>query len=182
MMPPMTVRTEYRSDTGLTTGCSTWGTWTLLQRRRLSSETSCFLMTSCALRANTEQIMQHEMNCLLRLRGRTYRQLTTWPTIQGSKLLRVLHIDTEVNNKIAKASVAFGSLHENVWERIAISLTTKLKVYRAAVLITLLPLHARPGLCTADAYTPSSSIISTCAASVDFSTSDDRTNILTRCS
>ena len=108
-MPSMTAKTEDRSYTGLTTGCSTSGAWRLLQRRRPSSETSCFLMTRCALSGSTEQIMQHGMNCLcqgcdnsawpkrlkscislylesltrnhtLRLRVRTYRQLTTSPT------------------------------------------------------------------------------------------------------
>ena len=46
--------------------------------------------------------------------------------------------NTEVNNRIAKASVAFGRLRENVWERIAIGVSTKLKVYHAVVLTTLL--------------------------------------------
>lgn len=39
----------------------------------------------------------------------------------------MVYIDTEVNNRIGKASVAFGSLCENVWEWRDISLTTKLK-------------------------------------------------------
>ena len=40
--------------------------------------------------------------------------------------------------------------------------------------------HVRPELCTADTYTPTSSIISTWAISADFSTLDGRTKILTR--
>ena len=59
-------------------------------------------------------------------------------TYQGSTLSRVVHIDTEDNNRIAKASVAFGRLREYVWERIAIRLSTKLKVYHAVLLITLI--------------------------------------------
>ena len=77
-------------------------------------------------------------NHTLRLRGRTYRQLTTSPTYQGNTLSRVVHVDVKVNNSIVKASVAFGRLRENVCERIAISISTKLKVYRAVLLITLL--------------------------------------------
>ena len=57
-------------------------------------------------------------------------------TYLGSTLSKVVHIDTEVNNRIAMASVTFGRLRENVWERIAIRLSTKLKVYHAVVLTT----------------------------------------------
>ena len=38
----------------------------------------------------------------------------------------------------AKASLAFGRLHTNVWERNGIKLDTKLKVYKAVVLPALL--------------------------------------------
>lgn len=59
-------------------------------------------------------------------------------TYLGSILSRAVNIDAEVNNRIAKASAAFGRLRENVWERRGLSLTTKLKVYCAVVLTTLL--------------------------------------------
>ena len=59
-------------------------------------------------------------------------------TYLGSTLSRVVNIDSEVKNRIAKASSAFGRLRENVWERRGLSLTTKLKVYQAVVLTTLL--------------------------------------------
>ena len=49
-----------------------------------------------------------------------------------------MHIDDEVTPRTAKASVAFGGLHTNVWERNHIRLNTKLKVYKAVVLSTLL--------------------------------------------
>ena len=49
-----------------------------------------------------------------------------------------MHIDDEVTARIAKASVAFGRLHTNVWERYGIRLETKLKVYKVVVLPTLL--------------------------------------------
>ena len=59
-------------------------------------------------------------------------------TYLGSTLSRVVHIDDEINARIAKASAAFGRLHGNVWDRSGIRLDIKLKVYRAVVLPTLL--------------------------------------------
>ena len=59
-------------------------------------------------------------------------------TFLGSTLSRAVHIDDEVTGRIAKASVAFGRLRANVWERNGIKLDTKLKVYKAVVLPTLL--------------------------------------------
>ena len=49
-----------------------------------------------------------------------------------------MHTDDEVTARIAKASVAFGRLRANVWERNGIKLDTKLKVYKAVVLPTVL--------------------------------------------
>ena len=49
-----------------------------------------------------------------------------------------MHIDDEVIARTAKASVAFGRLREKVLERNEIRLDTKLKVYKASVLPTLL--------------------------------------------
>ena len=49
-----------------------------------------------------------------------------------------MHIDDEVNASIAKASAAFGQLCGSVWDRGGIKLNTKLKVYKAVVLPTLL--------------------------------------------
>ena len=59
-------------------------------------------------------------------------------TYLGSTLSRAVHIDDEVTARAAKASVAFGRLRTNVWERNGIRLDTKLKVYKAVVLPTLL--------------------------------------------
>ena len=56
----------------------------------------------------------------------------------GNTLSRSTNIDAEDTNRIAKASSAFGKLKESGWERRGISLRTKVKVYRAAVLTTLL--------------------------------------------
>ena len=59
-------------------------------------------------------------------------------TYLGSTLSRSANIDAEVNNRIAKASAAFGRLRCKVWERDGITLDTKLKVYRAIVMPSLL--------------------------------------------
>ena len=59
-------------------------------------------------------------------------------TYLGSTLSRAVHIDDEVTARIAKASVAFGRLRAKIWERNGIKLDTKLKVYKAVVLPTLL--------------------------------------------
>ena len=59
-------------------------------------------------------------------------------TYLGSTLSRCVHIDDEINARIAKASSTFGRLRSTVWERKGVSLSTKLSVYRAIVLTTLL--------------------------------------------
>ena len=59
-------------------------------------------------------------------------------TYIGTTLSRVVHIDDEGNARIAKASAAFGRLRGSVWDRSGIRLDTKLKVYNAVVLPTLL--------------------------------------------
>ena len=59
-------------------------------------------------------------------------------TYLGSTLAQNANIDTEINNRIAKASVSFGRLRKNVWDRRGLSLSTKMKVYNAVVVTTLL--------------------------------------------
>ncbi|XP_016345583.1 uncharacterized protein LOC107691490, partial [Sinocyclocheilus anshuiensis] len=59
-------------------------------------------------------------------------------TYLGSTFSRAVTIDIEVNCRIAKTSSTFGGLRTNVWDRRGISLATKLKVYRAVVLTTLM--------------------------------------------
>ena len=59
-------------------------------------------------------------------------------TYLGSTLTRNVVIDVEVNARLAKASAAFGRLHKNVWNRRGITLETKIKVYWAIILTTLL--------------------------------------------
>ena len=66
------------------------------------------------------------------------KQVVDTFTYLGSTLSRAVHIGDEVIARTAKASVAFGRLRTNVWERNGIRLDTKLKVYKAVVLPTLL--------------------------------------------
>nr|VZI12169.1 unnamed protein product [Spirometra erinaceieuropaei] len=56
----------------------------------------------------------------------------------GSTLSRNTKIDDEVANRISKASQAFGRLQHTVWNRHGLQLNTKLKMYKAVILPTLL--------------------------------------------
>nr|VZI35549.1 unnamed protein product [Spirometra erinaceieuropaei] len=56
----------------------------------------------------------------------------------GSTLSRTTKIDDEVANRISKASQAFGRLQNTVWNRHGHQLNTKLKMYKAVILPTLL--------------------------------------------
>ncbi|VDL87068.1 unnamed protein product [Schistocephalus solidus] len=56
----------------------------------------------------------------------------------GSKLSCNTRIDDEVAHRISKASQAFGRLQASVWNHHGFHLNTKLKMYKAVVLTTLL--------------------------------------------
>ena len=56
----------------------------------------------------------------------------------GSTLSKSIVMNDEVNTRLAKASAAFCRLNRIEWNRRSISEATKIKVYRAVVLITLL--------------------------------------------
>nr|VZI41720.1 unnamed protein product [Spirometra erinaceieuropaei] len=56
----------------------------------------------------------------------------------GSTLSHNTKIDDEVANSISKASQAFGRLRSSVWNRHGLQLSTKLKMYKAVILPTLL--------------------------------------------
>ena len=60
----------------------------------------------------------------------------------GSTLSTAVHIDDEVTARIAKASVAFGRVRGNVWDRSGIRLVTKLLYCQPFYM------HVRPGQCT----------------------------------
>ena len=59
-------------------------------------------------------------------------------TYLGSTISRNVNIDDEVTSRIAKASASFGRLRDKVWERRGLNTKTKLKVYKAVVLPSLL--------------------------------------------
>ncbi|BHF83235.1 hypothetical protein SprV_0802637700 [Sparganum proliferum] len=56
----------------------------------------------------------------------------------GSTLSHNTKIDDEVANRISKASKDFGRLQSTVWNRHGLQLSTKLKMYKAVILPTLL--------------------------------------------
>lgn len=59
-------------------------------------------------------------------------------TYLGSTLSQSANIDNEVSARLAKASAAFGRLTDKVWNRCGITIQTKLKVYKAVIIPTLL--------------------------------------------
>nr|VZI33076.1 unnamed protein product [Spirometra erinaceieuropaei] len=59
-------------------------------------------------------------------------------TYLGSTLSRTTKIDDEVARRISKASQAFGRLQSRIWNRHDLQLSTKLKMYKAVILPTLL--------------------------------------------
>ena len=70
-------------------------------------------------------------------------------TYLGSTRTSSAIIDAEAIHIIARASTAFVRLKDRVWERHGLRTETKLKVYRAIVLRSLLHHHARHGQFTA---------------------------------
>ena len=59
-------------------------------------------------------------------------------TYLGSTMSNTATIDDEINLRVARASASFGRLRERVWNRHGLSYETKLKVYHAVVLPSLL--------------------------------------------
>ena len=59
-------------------------------------------------------------------------------TYLGSVLTSDAQMDDDIKARISKASSAFGRLQERVWKPHGIRLQTKIKVYKAAILTTLL--------------------------------------------
>ena len=64
----------------------------------------------------------------IQVNGQTLQVVETF-TYLGSTHYHNATIDAEINNRISKASSAFGRLRKNIWQRRGISLTIKLKVY-----------------------------------------------------
>ena len=103
-----------------------------LQRDRFSSACDNFGLTISTKKTGVMfQPAPH-----IQVNGQTLQAVETF-TYLGSTLSCNATIDAVINNRISKASTAFGRLRKNVWERRGIGITTKLKVYRAVVLTTL---------------------------------------------
>ncbi|BHF60961.1 hypothetical protein SprV_0100393100 [Sparganum proliferum] len=73
----------------------------------------------------------------IRVNGTQLQVVENFPYL-GSTLSRNTKIDDEVANRISKASQAFGRLQSTVWNRHGLQLSTKLKMYKAVILPTLL--------------------------------------------
>jgi hypothetical protein len=74
---------------------------------------------------------------IIKVKDSTLQSVDTF-TYFGSTLSCWVCIEAEIDSCIAKASAAFSRLRTTVWERRGIKVTTKIKVYKAIVLITLL--------------------------------------------
>ncbi|BHF70526.1 hypothetical protein SprV_0301357800 [Sparganum proliferum] len=73
----------------------------------------------------------------IRVNGTQLQVVENFPYL-GSTLFRNTKIDDEFANRISKASQAFGRLQSTVWYRHGLQLRTKLKMYKAVILPTLL--------------------------------------------
>ena len=76
-------------------------------------------------------------------------------TYLGGTLSRVVHIDYEVNDRIAKASATFGRLRGSVWDRNGIRLDTKLSLQRCGAANTIVCMRNVDSLPTAHQKTES---------------------------
>ena len=59
-------------------------------------------------------------------------------TYLGSVMSNDATIDKDLDNRLSKASISFGRLNKRVWNSHSLRLTTKIKVYRAVVISTLI--------------------------------------------
>nr|VZI34274.1 unnamed protein product [Spirometra erinaceieuropaei] len=107
----------------------------------------------CALTTTSEEEMQRSMDLFsaayenfatapnapqqISVNGTQLQVVENFPFL-GSTHSRNTKIDDEVANRISKASQAFGRLQSTVWNRHGLQLNTKLKMYKAVILPTLL--------------------------------------------
>ena len=70
--------------------------------------------------------------------GDTELKTTQQFTYLGSNILSDTKIDKEIDNRLAKGSSSFGRLNKRVWDNRSLKNQTKIRVYRAVVLSTLL--------------------------------------------
>jgi hypothetical protein len=59
-------------------------------------------------------------------------------TYLGSSLCTSLSLDNELNKRIGKAATAMSKLNKRVWENNKLTVHTKVQIYRACILSTLL--------------------------------------------
>nr|VZI20073.1 unnamed protein product [Spirometra erinaceieuropaei] len=125
----------------------------LLNQRRMHFESHVSTTTvhellfaeDCALNTTSEEEMQRSMDLFSAAFENFGLVINTQKTVVvenfpylGSTLSRNTKIDDEVANRISKASQAFGRLQSTVWNRHGLQLSTKLKMYKAVILPTLL--------------------------------------------
>nr|VZI13766.1 unnamed protein product [Spirometra erinaceieuropaei] len=139
----------------------------LLNQRRMSFQSRVSTTTvhellcadDCALNTTSEEEMQRSMDLFsaacenfglflnsvtapnappqISVNETQLRVVENFPHL-SSTLSRNPKIDDEVVNRISKASQAFGRLQSTVWNRRGLQLSTKLKMYKAVILPTLL--------------------------------------------
>nr|VZI21031.1 unnamed protein product [Spirometra erinaceieuropaei] len=88
--------------------------------------------------ASTATQLSHSPNAppQISVNGTKLQVVENFPYL-GSTLSRNTKIDDEVANRISKASQAFGRLQSTVWNGHGLQLSTKLKMYKAVILSTL---------------------------------------------
>ncbi|VDL85224.1 unnamed protein product [Schistocephalus solidus] len=97
------------------------------------------------LRINTEKtVVMHQpppntpySAAHINVNGAQLKSVDTF-TYLGSNLSRSTNVDDEIAHRIAKASQAFGGMQNVVWNRHGLHLSTKLKMYKAVIMPTLL--------------------------------------------
>ncbi|BHF73860.1 hypothetical protein SprV_0401694400 [Sparganum proliferum] len=120
----------------------------LLNQRRMQFQSrvsttmvhELLLADDCALNTTSEEEMQRNMDLFSAASENFGTQLEVVENFLylGSTLSRNTKIDDEVASRISKASQAFGRLQSTVWNRHGLQLSTKLKMYKAVILPTLL--------------------------------------------
>ena len=85
------------------------------------------------------QLPQREANSprLISTNG-TNRNAVEHFTLLGSVISENASVNKDLDNRLSKASSSFGRLSKRVWQSHSLRLSTKLQVYRAVVVTTLL--------------------------------------------
>nr|VZI24094.1 unnamed protein product [Spirometra erinaceieuropaei] len=120
----------------------------LLNQRRMHFQSRVSTTTNFGLVINTQKtVVMHQpppnsatapnASPQISVNGTQLQVVENFPYL-GSTLSRTTKIDDEVANRISKASQAFGRLLSTVWNRHGLQMNTKLKMYKAVILPTLL--------------------------------------------